>query len=151
MTFLEKTNNGQYSLLIIDLDIVHAAFDPLGRIYSAVRKAFRKCYNIDVVGTFQYIDNEVICNFFLNCAGYETDAEITLAVAKFDEIFQYLMTSLEDVLMTFEDDSETGLAGYNAVAETGDFEAQNEFLENFLLKYNFKQQRSKKSKKATKH
>lgn len=119
-------------------------FDPCARIWHHVRKYYQKPINggVDVVGLFLYDEEKqvVSCSFCLNWANIEDAAEKAYQ-AKFENLFQRMLTDFEEDIDAFLQDQDYGHEAYcklfndhkQEIKTATDSEERNKIDHNYYL------------------
>lgn len=117
--------------------------DPLGKIWSSVRKKVLNDHGVHISATFKYRPYWVECSFIVDHAYGETAKLSDLVLnQRFERAFPYAMADFEDALEAFFEDEENGYWQYvnivNGSEEAQDEEKCEELFNVFLKKINLR-------------
>ncbi len=154
-----ECKEGLGNLIIYGFNFPKTAYDPLGKIWSSVRKRIYEIYKVSVVACFFYKKNFIACTFHLNTIPIEAEDKVydgneeqsTKAyLAKFRETFERQMMFFEEVLDAYVLDQENGYTAFcNYVKETDgeiDHSTCEEMFNRFLKSMNIKTEEDIKKK-----
>lgn len=159
LQFDGECKEGSGNLIIYGLEFPETDYDPLGKIWSSVRKRLYEIFNVSVVGCFFYKENFISCTFHLNSAPIEKEDKILDAdaeqikkayLAKFRETFSRQMLFFEEILDSYILDQENGYFAFcNYVKKTNgkiDHNSCEQMFNRFLKSMNIKTEEDVKQK-----
>ncbi len=162
IVFEEQCSNGFGNLIIQGLVFPdNPDFDPLGKIWSSLKKRIDERYHVNVTGIFFYDpDVELIsCNFCLNYAPLEKNQlDIEDYIQRYHDTFSTQMTLFENTIHSFILDTENGYLPYlrciESIKDIEDGEERREIFDllfdNFLKSCGIKTEADDKKKKKKK-
>lgn len=155
ITYEEQLREGTGSLVISGLVFPEnpSSFDPLGKIWSSVRKRIAETYGVQVTGLFFYQPEReiIIANFLLSTAGME-DIDYNVLEKRFRDTFALQMSLFRDTIETFLLDTTEGYlayCGYLELTEDSPKKVKEECdkaFNSFLLRIGVKTEKDEKEK-----